>query len=130
MTPDERVAEIKRLVNQLNDRAGEYADANPPFPVVDLSGETDAVVAEISDLLAGLVEDMQEDINVAEMESDAAERGKDAAERRLAEFEDALTWEDERPIWYEAKGRIMEGQDPKTVLAWVLTWVSGEDILL
>lgn len=130
MTPDGRAAEIKRLVNQLYDRAGEYAAHNPTLAVFDLSGETDAVVSKISDRLAGLVEDMQEDINAAEMDLAAATRDKNAAEDRAEVAEGRLTWEDERPIWYEAKGRIMEGQDPKTVLAWVLTWVSGEDILL
>lgn len=129
MAPDERVAEIKRLVNQLNDRAGEYAEANPTFSVFD-PPDTDGLAGDIQSHLNDLYDQMQQEIEATQDRADEADREANAAQDRLAEFEGALTWEDERPIWYEAKGRIMEGQDPKEVLAWVLTWVSGEDILL
>lgn len=110
MTPDERVAETKRLANELVD--------NDP-----IHAETCAEIVQHVDKIAEALDETEGSLNEAERE--LAE-----ANERLAEIEGALTWEDERPIWYEAKGRIMEGQDPKTVLAWVLTWVSGEDILL
>ena len=33
-------------------------------------------------------------------------------------------------ITFDAKGKIMDGEDPKAVLEWVLTQVSGEEIVL
>jgi len=37
---------------------------------------------------------------------------------------------DAEHVAHEAKGRIMEGADPKPVLAWVLTQITGQETVL
>lgn len=53
------------------------------------------------------------------------------AENHIAEAEKLLSKSiDNEQVAYDARGKIMDGEDPKSVLEWVLTQVSGEEIVL
>lgn len=110
MTPDDRRAKVDELCDDIVARSPVHAEA----------------CAEIKEHVAKLLTEL----DATNYMLSEAEHELDEARERATEAEGRVAHDYDVPVWHEAKGRIMEGQDAGRVLEWVLSHLAGEPVLI